>query len=79
MARAAIRLSVRDVAERLAISPNTLTKVEAGGSSYRSTLATLRRFYEGEGLVFVEGDGMGPGVRLKQEPEADTDEDGKGG
>lgn len=65
MARAALKLSVRDVADALQFSPNTVTRVEASGVSNKSTLAAMRRFYEERGVVFVEEDDMGTGARMR--------------
>lgn len=65
MARAALKLSVREVADALQFSPNTVTRVEAGGVSNKSTLSALRRLYEERGVVFVEEDDMGAGARMR--------------
>jgi len=61
MARAGLRLSVRDLAALAKVSPNTVTRVEGGGAANSSTLAALRRALEDAGVEF---DGEN-GVRLK--------------
>jgi len=55
MARAALRLSVREVAIRLAMSYPNITKIEAGKSNPRTvTIAKLTAFYQAAGVEFSE-------------------------
>ena len=67
MARAALKLSVRDVASAAKVSPNTVTRLEAGLTVNASTIAAIRAALESAGVIFVEENGEGPGVRLKKE------------
>ena len=67
MARAALKLSVRDVAALAKVSPNTVTRVESGLPVNNSTLAAIRTALEAAGVIFVEENGEGPGVRLKKQ------------
>ena len=65
MARAALRMGVRELATAADVSPNTVTRVEAEGSVNSSTLAAIRRALEEAGVQFIPENGGGPGVRLK--------------
>lgn len=65
MARAALKLSVREIASAARISPNTVTRIEADLPSNSSTIAALQHALEAAGIEFIEENGGGPGVRLK--------------
>lgn len=68
MARAALEMSIRDLAELAGVRPATISHYESGGDSYSSTVAKLRAALEAGGVVFVHaGDGLGAGVRLKEQ------------
>jgi transcriptional regulator with XRE-family HTH domain len=62
MARAALKMNVRDLAAAAEVSPNTITRVEADLPSNASTMAAIRRVLEAAGVEFTNGDR--PGVRL---------------
>jgi hypothetical protein len=64
MARAALKLGVRDVAALARVSPNTITRIEADLSANSSTIAVVRSALESAGVEFIENGG-GPGVRLR--------------
>jgi len=66
MARAALKMGVRDLASAARVSPNTVTRVEAEGSANSSTLSALQRALEEAGVQFIPENGGGAGVRLKQ-------------
>jgi transcriptional regulator with XRE-family HTH domain len=67
MARAALNLGVRDVAEAAGVSTNTITRLERGEELLSRTLADIRAAFEAAGVIFLD-DGQsidgGPGVRL---------------
>lgn len=63
MARAALRLSVRDVAAMASVSTNTLTRLENGEDLKPRTLEAIRNALEKAGVEFTNGDQ--PGVRMK--------------
>ena len=65
MARAALGLGVRDVAEMAGVSPNTIARLERGEELKASTLATIRAALEAAGVRFIAENGGGPGVRLR--------------
>jgi transcriptional regulator with XRE-family HTH domain len=66
-ARALIGWSRRQLAEASQVSERTLIDFERGARApHRRTLFDLRRALEEAGVVFIDqGDGRGPGVRLK--------------
>ena len=66
MARAALKLSVRGLAAAARVSPNTVTRVEAGLPVNNSTVAAIRSALEAAGVIFVAENGEGPGVRLRK-------------
>ena len=66
MARAALKMSVRDLAAKAKVSPNTVTRVEAGLPVNNSTVAAIRAALEAAGVIFVAENGEGPGVRLRK-------------
>lgn len=58
-ARAMLDVSQGHVAEHLGIAANTLSKIESGQSDVSvSRNAEIQRFYEREGIAFVENDGV---------------------
>ena len=63
MARAALRMGVRDVAAAAKVSPATLSRVEDDQPANASTLAAIRTALEAAGVEFTNGDA--PGVRLR--------------
>ena len=73
MARAAIKLSVADLAIAASLRPSTISHFEGGGDSRRSTVDALQRELEARGVVFVAaGEASiagGAGVRMKAGPE----------
>lgn len=66
MARAALKWGVRDLAAKAQVSPNTVTRIESGQDANASTLAAIQGAIEKAGVVFIEEDGGGAGVRLKK-------------
>ncbi|MEP9348566.1 helix-turn-helix transcriptional regulator [Xanthobacter sp. KR7-225] len=68
MARAALQIGVRDLAKLAGISAMTITRFENGHSSGApETVAAIRAALEAAGVIFVDQNGEGPGVRLKKE------------
>lgn len=66
MARAALKLTVRELAERAGVSHDTIVRIEGGEELKVSTLAKVREALEAAGVIFVEENGEGPGVRLRK-------------
>lgn len=71
MARAAIRWTVRDLAEKSQVGVTTINRFETEqAESNPATLAALQRALEAAGVAFTTGDdGVGVWLRLK-EPKA---------
>ncbi len=65
MARAALKLGVRDVAAVAKVSPATVTRIESDQPANASTLAAIRTALETAGIEFIEESGSGPGVRIR--------------
>ena len=66
MARAALGISVRALAEKAAVADSTIHRFEANkGGMQTGTLDRLQAALEADGVVFVSADASGgPGVRL---------------
>jgi transcriptional regulator with XRE-family HTH domain len=67
LARTALDLTIRDLAQLADVAPSTITRFESGnGGTQRRTLEHLQATLENQGVVFFEADASGgPGVRLK--------------
>jgi transcriptional regulator with XRE-family HTH domain len=65
MARAALGLGVRDLAELAKVSPNTVTRFERGDELQPRTIEALKIALEKGGVTFIPENGGGAGVRLK--------------
>lgn len=68
LARTALKLGVRDLAQAADVSPTTVTRFESGrGGVHSGTLASLEAALESRGVVFVAADGTGSAtIRLKE-------------
>ena len=66
MARAALKLGVRELAKLAEISPNTITRLEAGHPANSATLRVIQIALETAGVEFIPENGGGAGVRLKR-------------
>ncbi|MCJ2025101.1 multiprotein-bridging factor 1 family protein [Methylobacterium sp. J-067] len=66
MARAALGLGIRELATMAQVSPNTVSRFERGEALYGRTVDALRAALEASGVIFIEENGEGPGVRLKK-------------
>lgn len=64
MARAAIEIGVRELAEMASVSTNTISRFEKGEPLKDRTVAAIRSALEAAGVRFIEENGGGPGVRL---------------
>jgi len=73
-ARGLLNLSVVKLAEQTGLAINTIRKAESENGNVPVTQATstlLRTSFEQLGIVFIEADELGPGVRLRNpEPTA---------
>jgi transcriptional regulator with XRE-family HTH domain len=66
MARGALNWSVRDLAAKAGVAANTISRYENGSDAYGDTLSKIQRALEAGGVVFLDGNGDGPGVRLRK-------------
>lgn len=67
MARAALRWSARELAERTGLAIKTIQRIEAidgTPSSYSSTLKDLQACFESAGIEFIGTPDDGPGIRI---------------
>jgi transcriptional regulator with XRE-family HTH domain len=66
MARAALNWTVRDLAEATGLHRNTVTNLEVGRyAGDPETLSNIKRVLEKAGVEFIDENGGGPGVRLR--------------
>lgn len=68
MARAALSLGVRELAEAAQVSTSTITRLENGEELKPRTVAAIQAILEGSGVIFIPSNGEGPGVRLRKAP-----------
>lgn len=67
-ARALLNWSVRELSDRSQVHRNTITNFETGRSGGDpETISRLRTALEAAGVIFVDQNGEGPGVRLRKE------------
>jgi transcriptional regulator with XRE-family HTH domain len=66
MARAAVGWGVRELGEKAGVTANTVTRIENGSDARLSTIDRLRQALEAAGVVFIDENGGGPGVRLRK-------------
>ena len=66
MARAALRLGIRELAQLADVSPTTVTKIEADQPTNRNSIRAVQAALETSGIEFIQENGVGVGVRLKR-------------
>lgn len=67
MARAALGWTVRDLAEATGLHRNTITNIEVGRyAGERGTLDLIKKVLSCGGVVFIDENGGGAGVRLRK-------------
>ncbi len=54
MARAALRLKVRDIEKRTGVNKNTVSRYEAGKEILASALQRLEKMFRDEGIIFLD-------------------------
>lgn len=67
-ARALIDWSQRELAAAARIGLVTVRQFEGGREARYVTVDAIRRALEGAGVIFVDANGDGPGVRLRRNP-----------
>lgn len=69
MARAALNWTVRDLAEATGLHRNTITNIEVGRyAGDERSLEIIETVLKKAGVVLIEENGGGPGVRLRRSP-----------
>ncbi len=66
MARAALQWGVKDLAAKAGTSANTVSRYENGADARGETLRRIERALMDAGIVFIDENGGGYGVRLKE-------------
>jgi transcriptional regulator with XRE-family HTH domain len=66
MARTALEMGVRELADAAKVSTNTITRFERGEPLRERTIDALRAALESTGVEFIEENGGGVGVRLRK-------------
>jgi transcriptional regulator with XRE-family HTH domain len=71
MARAALGLGIRQLAEIAAVAPNTIVRLERGERLHRRTLSHVQGILEVEGIAFIDPHAVsvagGAGIRFGSE------------
>ena len=65
-ARAVLKWTVADVAQKAGVAPNTVTRVEADKSVNTTTLRAMQAAFEEAGVQFIPENGGGAGVRMRK-------------
>jgi transcriptional regulator with XRE-family HTH domain len=65
MARAAVGWGVRELAKEAGVAVDTISRLERGEEVQPRTLAAIRTALEAAGVIFIDANGNGPGVRLR--------------
>ena len=67
MARAALNWTVRDLAAATGLHRNTITNIEVGRyAGDPATLSLIKEVLIRAGVLFIDENGGGPGVRLRK-------------
>lgn len=66
MARVALGLSLIDLAKLAEVAPATISRLESGKALKPRTLRDIRQTLETAGVIFIDENGDGAGVRLKK-------------
>ena len=74
MARVALGLGVRELAAAAQVSPDTIARLERGEELKSRTAEAIKGALESAGVIFVEENGEGPGVRLRKQKAGKLDD-----
>ena len=66
MARAALGWGVRELASKAELAANTVSRYENGSDAYGETLTKIQRAFEQAGIIFIDENDEGPGVRIRK-------------
>ncbi len=70
VARTILELGFIEAADLCVVSTNTLTRLEYGEDLKPVTVERIQKAYEKAGVIFIDSNGGGPGVRLKKQRRA---------
>jgi transcriptional regulator with XRE-family HTH domain len=65
-ARGLLNWTVRDLADKAGVHRNTVTRAETDETGHGHAVAQMILTMEGAGVLFVNENGGGPGVRLRK-------------
>jgi hypothetical protein len=65
MARVAVGFGVRELAAAARVAPDTIVRFERGEDLRNRTVAAIRNALEAAGVEFIDENGGGRGVRLR--------------
>lgn len=65
-ARGLLNWTVRDLADRSGVHRNTITRAESSEAGPGYAALAIQKALEEAGVIFVEENGEGPGVRLRK-------------
>ena len=69
MARAALRWSLKDLADKAGVNMNTISRYEAGYEILTGTMQKIENALKSEGVVFIDEDeSFHPAIRIRKEP-----------
>jgi hypothetical protein len=66
LARAALRMGVRELAELANVSPDSIARLERGVALKERTVGAVRIALETAGVEFIPESSGGPGARLRR-------------
>ena len=66
MARAALGFDVRELTAKAGVSPDTVFRLEKGEALHQRTGIAIHEALEDAGVVFIDENGGGPGVRVRK-------------
>ncbi|WP_100961886.1 helix-turn-helix transcriptional regulator [Bosea sp. FBZP-16] len=69
MARAALKLGVRELAEKCGLAANTISLIENGGTAKTTSLVAIERALSACGVTFLPPNKDGPGIRVTPQPD----------
>ncbi|CAN7602585.1 helix-turn-helix domain-containing protein [Bosea sp. LjRoot237] len=64
MARAALNLGLRDLAEITGLAALTISRIENGGVAKTSSMEAIERALSSRGVTFLPPNKDGPGIRV---------------
>ncbi len=65
MARVALGWGVRELAAKAGVTANTVSRIEQGADARQSTIDAMKAALHEGGVEFIDENGGGPGVRLR--------------